>query len=128
MIKVGREKLTYSIVAIKIIPKINLKNGENSVKQEAKYLRELSHPNIVKCLDFIEDDINFYLVMEDLEGGTLFDKIAQKFIYTDIQAKQLIKNILNAIQYLHMNGIVHGYIDPSLYDFNIFLLFQIFKT
>jgi len=33
------------------------------------------HPNILKIHEFYEDEYNFYIVMDYLQGGELFDKI-----------------------------------------------------
>ena len=36
----------------------------------------------MKCLDFYEDDTSFYVVMEFLEGGEVFDRLVKKvYVY-----------------------------------------------
>ena len=39
---------------------------------ELEILRETDHPNIVKLMDMFEDDVNFYIITELMEGGDLF--------------------------------------------------------
>lgn len=56
---------------------------EQDVRNEAEIMRSLSHPNVVRLLDFIEADKFFYLVMELMEGGELFERIIQKSHYTE---------------------------------------------
>ena len=40
-------------------------------------------------------------------GGELFDRIVQKGSYTEKDASHLIKQVLEALDYLHQRGIVH---------------------
>jgi serine/threonine protein kinase len=77
------------------------------LRQEVSILRSLDHPNIVKCYDFYEDDKDFYVVMEKLDGGEVFDKLTQKNYYNEFEARELILVLLNAIKYCHDRGIVH---------------------
>lgn len=42
-------------------------------------MRELDHPNLVSIYDFYQDDPkHFYMVLELMLGGELFDRIVQK--------------------------------------------------
>ncbi|CAN0464787.1 unnamed protein product, partial [Hapterophycus canaliculatus] len=42
-------------------------------------MRELNHPNVVSIYDFYDDDPKYYyMVLELMEGGELFDRIVQK--------------------------------------------------
>jgi len=44
-------------------------------------LEKTTHPHITKIYEILEDESNFYVVMELLSGGSLLDKIivASKF-------------------------------------------------
>lgn len=42
-----------------------------------------------------------------MSGGELFDRIIEKGFYTEKDASKLIKQILDAVKYLHDMGIVH---------------------
>ena len=42
-----------------------------------------------------------------MSGGELFDRIVEKGFYTEMDASRLIKQVLNAVNYLHDMGIVH---------------------
>ena len=54
---------------------------DEHLREEVKILRTLDHPNIVKCLDFFEEETCFYVVMELLEGGEVFDRLVKKVIF-----------------------------------------------
>lgn len=48
-----------------------------------------------------------YLVMELVRGGDLFDRIVDKGRYPEPLARELMRNVLQAVQYLHARNIVH---------------------
>jgi len=43
------------------------------LQNEIDILKQVDHPNIVKLFDIYEDDKYFFLVMELMQGGELFD-------------------------------------------------------
>uniref|UniRef100_A0ACB8EGQ9 Calcium/calmodulin-dependent protein kinase type 1 n=1 Tax=Sphaerodactylus townsendi TaxID=933632 RepID=A0ACB8EGQ9_9SAUR len=67
----------------------------------------IKHPNIVALDDIYESDGHLYLIMQLVSGGELFDRIVEKGFYTERDASQLIRQILDAVKYLHDMGIVH---------------------
>lgn len=46
-------------------------------------------------------------VFSSVSGGELFDRIVEKGFYTEKDASALIKQVLDAVNYLHFLGIVH---------------------
>ncbi|MBS4016455.1 MAG: protein kinase [Candidatus Latescibacteria bacterium] len=80
-------------------------------EREAKALAHLSHPNILKVLDYGEYDGVPYLVLEYLPGGTLKQKLGQPLPWQE--ALSLVLPIANALYYAHENGIIHRDIKPS---------------
>ncbi|OCT65497.1 hypothetical protein XELAEV_180417364mg, partial [Xenopus laevis] len=46
-------------------------------------------------------------------GGELFDRIIERGYYTEKDASQLIRQVLDAVQYLHNMGIVHRDLKPE---------------
>uniref|UniRef100_W8B3F0 Calcium/calmodulin-dependent protein kinase type 1 n=1 Tax=Ceratitis capitata TaxID=7213 RepID=W8B3F0_CERCA len=73
----------------------------------------LTHPNIVQLLETFEDKSKVYLVMELVTGGELFDRIVEKGSYTEKDASGLIRQILEAVDYMHEQGVVHRDLKPE---------------
>ncbi|XP_050313945.1 calcium/calmodulin-dependent protein kinase type 1-like [Anthonomus grandis grandis] len=101
------------MVAVKIIDKKALKDKEDSLENEIKVLRRLKHPNIVQLLETYEDKSRFFLVMELVTGGELFDRIVEKGSYTEKDASNLLCQILQAVDYMHEQGVVHRDLKPE---------------
>ncbi|KAL2711516.1 calcium/calmodulin-dependent protein kinase type 1 isoform X1 [Vespula squamosa] len=123
--------------AVKIIDKKALKGKEDSLENEIKVLRRfservtpqsgdgllksdssgetgwLTHPNIVQLLETYEDKLKVYLVMELVTGGELFDRIVEKGSYTEKDASGLIRQVLEAVDYMHEQGVVHRDLKPE---------------
>lgn len=70
---------------------------------------QLDHPNIVRIEEVYESTNSIYLVQELCTGGDLFDKLdmQENFHYTECQCARLVKQMLNAVRYLHSKGIIH---------------------
>ena len=57
-------------------------SDEANVISEVTILRLLDNTHIIKCYDFIPESSQYFIVLEYLEGGELFDRIVQKSHYT----------------------------------------------
>ena len=54
-----------------------------------------------------------FLVMELMEGGELFDRIVEKESYSETEAVETIKPIIDSIRYCHEIGIIHRDLKPE---------------
>ncbi|XP_013872591.1 calcium/calmodulin-dependent protein kinase 1Db [Austrofundulus limnaeus] len=109
----AQEKATGKMVAIKCIPKKALKGKETSIENEIAVLRKIKHENIVALEDIYESSNHLYLIMQLVSGGELFDRIVEKGFYTEMDASRLIRQVLDAVNYLHSMGIVHRDLKPE---------------
>ncbi|CAK8676999.1 unnamed protein product [Clavelina lepadiformis] len=104
------KKGTKEQFAVKIIEK----SEQNKVIQrEIGILLTLSHPNIVKLRDIFEDEGYIYLVLEFVSGGELFDRIVKCGYYCERHAARAIRDILEAVVYLHSKNVVHRDLKPE---------------
>ncbi|XP_007665603.1 calcium/calmodulin-dependent protein kinase type 1 isoform X2 [Ornithorhynchus anatinus] len=76
-------------------------------------LGTIKHPNIVALDDIYESGGHLYLIMQLVSGGELFDRIVEKGFYTERDASRLIRQVLDAVKYLHDMGIVHRDLKPE---------------
>ena len=103
-------------VAIKVL-NANLSNScvlKERFKKEAKTLAELDHPNIVKFLNYVENEDGVFLIMEYVKGTTLEEFILKKTgPIVEERVFDMFHSILNAFAYAHKQGIIHRDIKPS---------------
>lgn len=85
---------------------------------EVEILSQLDHPNVVKLYEIFDEGNVLYLVMELMNGGELFDRIVEKEAYSEKEAADTIRPIVDSIRYCHENGIIHRDLKPEnlLYD------------
>jgi serine/threonine-protein kinase len=103
-------------VAIKAIYPSRVKDGFilQHFREEANHYLYLSHPNITKLVDFVEDNGQFYLVMEYVEGVTLDEyQNTQTGPLPEEVAVPMFLQILDTIDYLHSNDMLHLDIKPN---------------
>ena len=103
-------RFCVSYCAAKLIDRSELaEEDEQSLRNEVAILKLLKHKNIVTCIDFYAEDKTYYLVLEYMEGGELFDRIVKKSFYNEREARDVVFTLLSAIEYCHSHNIVHRY-------------------
>ncbi|KAJ5168440.1 uncharacterized protein N7482_004034 [Penicillium canariense] len=100
-------------VAVKIILKKNVRGNEGMVYDELEMLQKLTHPHIVSFVDWFESKDKFYIVTQLAVGGELFDRICDYGKFTEKDASQTIRQVLDAVNYLHKRNIVHRDLKPE---------------
>ena len=95
--------------------KAKLKDHLDAIQEEVGILTKLDHPNIVKYYETYIDEKYIYLVMEYIDGGELFEKIAQQEnqVFSEQQAKQFMSKLFSALNHMHAQGVVHRDIKPE---------------
>ena len=83
------------------------------LQNEIDILKQVDHPNIVKLHDVYEDEKYFFLIMELMTGGELFDQILTKEKFTEQEARDIVAPIFDALIYCHAMGIVHRDVKPE---------------
>lgn len=83
------------------------KDLNESIMNEIEILSKIDHTNVIKIIEFFEDDHNIFLITEFLEGGELYDKLIEKNNFSELDASKILKQILNSVSYIHNNNIIH---------------------
>ncbi len=79
---------------------------------EAEILEKLGrHDQIPLLLAYVEENQEFYLVQEFIEGQSLSQELKQK--YTEAQALQLLREILEVLSFVHSHYVIHRDIKPD---------------
>lgn len=113
VVKKAVERSTGKTYAVKIISKRKITGNPDGVARELEILRRLDHPYIVKLRGFYEDMDNHYLVMEFVSGGDLMDFVAAHGAVGEEAAKEICRQVLEAIKYVHSLGISHRDLKPD---------------
>ena len=114
VVKMAKHRENGSTVAVKVIKRSSLPPDEiDALRDEVSILGEVHHPNIIHMLSFYEEECHFYLVMEVMDGGELFDRIVQKSYYNEKEARDVVKTLLSCISYLHELDVVHRDLKPE---------------
>ncbi len=81
-------------------------------RNEGKLLTErFDHPNVVKGFDYGVADGDYYIVLEYIEGGSLYDVI-RKTPYGIGRFRETARLILSALEYIHKERVIHRDINP----------------
>lgn len=120
--KLGLHKKTNTNVAVKVVKKSRLRADDiEAVMQEVDILKSLStskfddtaKPHFVQMFDFFDMPRQFVICMEYMEGGELFDRIVDRAYYSEQDARQTCKVLLEAVQFLHNRNVCHRDLKPE---------------
>lgn len=102
-----RKSNTQSKFAIKSIVKRDLNKHKQILKRELEIMTILDHPNIIRLFETYEDELYLHLVLELCTGGDVCERIIERGNFDERQAANLIKQLMNAVNYMHINNITH---------------------
>lgn len=71
------------------------------------------HENIIQLIRYFEENDYFYIVFEKGHGGPLLDHIQKRKSFSEAEASMVIKDIANALKFLHHKGIAHRDLKPE---------------
>ena len=113
-VKLSTLDSTKEKFAIKILDKEKLKSQTKStLYNEIEIISILKHPNIIYVDKILEDEKNYYIIMEFCEKGELFDYIVEKERLCPEEASTFFYQIINGVEYIHKQGFVHRDLKPE---------------
>jgi serine/threonine-protein kinase HSL1 (negative regulator of Swe1 kinase) len=84
-----------------------------ALEREIVIMRLLRHPNIVRLYDVWENKDEIYLIMENVDGGELFDFLAERGALPEREAVYLFRQLVEALMYCHRMQIFHRDLKPE---------------
>ncbi|XP_033253956.1 SNF-related serine/threonine-protein kinase-like [Drosophila miranda] len=115
-----RDKTNGLQLAAKFVP-IPKREDKRNVEREVEIMNSLQHHLIIKLYAAYEYQKMMCVVLELIEGGELFDRVVDdEFVLTERVCRVFIRQVCEAMAFIHGNGIVHLDLKPE----NILVLTQ----
>lgn len=108
-------EITQLNFAIKVLPKIteNGKENKEHFDLECALLKKLQHKHVAKLYRTIEDEDNFYFIMEEYTGGNLSNFVKSHAPVTETFIKEMFSQLLTVIEYFHSVSYQNPCISPE---------------
>lgn len=102
-------------VAVKKIPKRLTDDAsfQNEVNALVRVRENGGHPYICGLREIFEDEKYYYMVLDLVSGGEMFEHLIKLGAYSEADASRLVKEVAAALTFLHGIGIVHGDLKPE---------------
>ncbi|CAI2387511.1 unnamed protein product [Moneuplotes crassus] len=105
------DKTTKQQQAMKIYEKYKLTDAarRKSVSREIAIMKKISHPNIVKMITSFDNPHSIYIIMEHVKGRSLYRYLKERpgKRLPEEEAKIIIRQIAEAIDYVHGQNVAH---------------------
>jgi serine/threonine protein kinase len=99
------DRRSQTFVAVKLVDK-NSKGAEQCLK-EVSLMRRLSHESILQVLKVYDTPDQVAIILEYVNGGTLFEYIATHKRISEDEARVLMTKLLGGLEYCHSKLCVH---------------------
>ncbi len=102
-------------VAIKVLPASVSEDAlfRKRFMREAETVAGLEHPNIVRILNYGEENGTYFIVMEYLTGPDLRNLLKEEKRIGLADTLLILRDVASALDYAHQTGLVHRDIKPS---------------
>ena len=107
--------ITSQQVAVKILDKEKIEDEIDleRIIREIEILKNIHHPNIAQMYETYSTIHNFYLMMELVSGGDLFDFISENSCLSENLSCHFFRQLISVLDYLISMGITHRDIKPE---------------
>uniref|UniRef100_A0A1D1Z984 non-specific serine/threonine protein kinase n=1 Tax=Anthurium amnicola TaxID=1678845 RepID=A0A1D1Z984_9ARAE len=114
-VKFARHVQTGDAVAVKILVKDQVLRHEmvEQIKREISTMKLIKHPNVINIFEVMGSKTKIYIVLEFVDGGELFDKIAKHGRLQEDEARKYFQQLINAVDYCHSRGVYHRDLKPE---------------
>ncbi|XP_059651181.1 CBL-interacting serine/threonine-protein kinase 9 isoform X1 [Cornus florida] len=114
-VKFAKNIDTGDSFAIKIIDRDRVLRHKmvEQIKREIGTMKLIKHPNVVQLFEVMASKTKIYIVLEYVDGGELFDKIAKHGKLKEDEARRYFQQLINAVDYCHSRGVYHRDLKPE---------------
>ncbi|EQC40625.1 CAMK protein kinase [Saprolegnia diclina VS20] len=112
VVRKARDRRSGEVVAVKEMSKQSTSSKEFWAEVDLLKIAG-AHNNIMALRGVYESDDAWYIVQELATGGELFDHLVANGAYSEKMASNALRDLCQAMHYLHRKGIVHGDIKPE---------------
>ncbi|CAL9044315.1 CBL-interacting protein kinase 9-like isoform X1 [Musa acuminata AAA Group] len=114
-VKYARDVRTGNSFAIKILDKQQVLRHKmvEQIKREISTMKLIKHPNVVQIYEVMASKTKIYIVLEFVDGGELFDKVANHGKLKEDEARRYFQQLINAVDYCHSRGVYHRDLKPE---------------
>ena len=107
--------ITQQTVAVKILEKDKIEDEVDieRIIREIEILKNIHHPNIAQMYETYSTVHNFYIMLEYVSGGDLFDYITCNNFLSEKESCYFFRQIISVLEYLMEMGISHRDIKPE---------------
>ena len=113
-VKLGISKTTGKEYAVKVINKDQIKiKMKNKIFKENEVITKFNHINVIFVFEILEDENNYYIIMEYCKRGELFDYIVDNERLTEDEASIFFYQLINGVEYIHSKGFAHRDLKPE---------------
>eukprot|EP00227_Mantoniella_beaufortii_P020022 CAMPEP_0197599988 /NCGR_PEP_ID=MMETSP1326-20131121/32457_1 /TAXON_ID=1155430 /ORGANISM="Genus nov. species nov., Strain RCC2288" /LENGTH=332 /DNA_ID=CAMNT_0043167031 /DNA_START=173 /DNA_END=1171 /DNA_ORIENTATION=+ len=103
----GIDRHTQQLVAVKEVDKTQYFPTDSSLEREVYVLSEVKHENIIGLICTYITPEKVLIVTELASGGELLERVTENGSFSESDARAIVRQILNGVEYLHCKNIVH---------------------
>ncbi|KAJ4927092.1 hypothetical protein JOQ06_014829 [Pogonophryne albipinna] len=103
----AKDKNTVKMFTCKKFLKKDGRKVRKAAKNEILILKMVKHPNILALVDVFETKKEYFLFLELATGREVFDWILDQGYYSERDTSNVVRQVLEAVAYLHSLHIVH---------------------
>ncbi len=112
----ARDRQLDRQVAVKVMLPFDDEDAETFTIRfvnEARILARLNHPNIVHVYDFAATESGLRIIMEYVEGRTLYEQVSDDGALPEADVAAVACEVLDALDVIHAEDVIHRDIKPG---------------